>query len=202
MGKKLVAFAIAVGFLGVLGSPALAVNKEGAKCTVAGKTVTVAGKKLVCVKVAKTLKWIAVSTPATTVAPTTTTTTAVAPTTTTTTVAADRTAPTVTLARNAGSSSSSTILFTVTGNEAINCATLSYENNVDFTFTRISLINSITQSSTTVCTISAQSTAERGATVARASILTAATTFAVSDTAGNAQTTLLGSPQQTWVLRT
>ena len=123
-------------------------------------------------------------------------------TTTTTTVAVDRTAPTVTLARNAGSSSSSTILFTVTGNEAINCATLSFTNNVDFTFTRISFINSITQTSTSVCTISASSTAERGDTVARASILTAAATFSVSDTAGNAQTTLLGSPQQTWVLRT
>jgi hypothetical protein len=115
-------------------------------------------------------------------------------------VAVDRTAPTVTLARNAGSSSSSTILFTVTGNEAINCATLSYDNGVDFTFTRISRINSITQSSTTVCTISAQSTAERG-DISRASILTAATTFSISDTAGNAQTTLLGSPQQTWVQR-
>ena len=54
MGKKLVSLAIAVGVFGVLSSPALAVNKEGAKCTVAGKTVTVAGKKLVCAKVAKT----------------------------------------------------------------------------------------------------------------------------------------------------
>jgi hypothetical protein len=78
---------------------------------------------------------------------------------------------------------------------------LSYDNGVDFTFTRISRINSITQSSTTVCTISAQSTAERG-DIARVSILTAATTFSISDTAGNAQTTLLGSPQQTWVQRT
>ncbi|NBY60797.1 MAG: hypothetical protein EB028_04770 [Actinobacteria bacterium] len=92
-------------------------------------------------------------------------------------------------------------MFTVTGNEAINCATLSYDNGVDFTFTRISRINSITQSSTTVCTISAQSTQERGDTVARAATLTAAATFSISDTAGNAQTTLLGSPQTTWVLR-
>jgi len=89
----------------------------------------------------------------------------------------------------------------VTGNEAINCSTLSVESGVDFTFTRISRIDTITQTSTTVCTISAQSTAERGGTVARASILTAASTFSITDTAGNAQTTLLGSPQQTWVLR-
>ncbi|NBY61851.1 MAG: hypothetical protein EBQ54_05995, partial [Actinobacteria bacterium] len=72
MGKKLVAVAVAVCFVGVLGSPASAVNKDGAKCTVAGKVVSVAGKKLICAKVAKTLKWIAVSAPTTTAAPTTT----------------------------------------------------------------------------------------------------------------------------------
>lgn len=37
----------------------LAANKEGAKCTIAGKIVSVSGKKLVCAQVAKSLKWIA-----------------------------------------------------------------------------------------------------------------------------------------------
>ena len=95
MGKKIVSLVIAVSVFGVLTSPVQAATKEGAKCSVAGKTVTVAGRKLVCAKVAKTLKWIAVSAPATTVAPSTTaastttvastTTTTVAPTTTTST---------------------------------------------------------------------------------------------------------------------
>ena len=52
-----------------------------------------------------------------------------------------------------------------------------------------------------MCTISAQSTAEPGDTNPRASSLTAATSFSISDTAGNAQTVLSGSPQTIWVLR-
>ncbi|MFM8003341.1 MAG: hypothetical protein ACKPAJ_13165, partial [Actinomycetota bacterium] len=65
--------AIAIATL-VVSSPALSANKEGAKCTTAGKIVKVADKKLVCVKSAKTLKWVAlpaVASTTTTVAATT-----------------------------------------------------------------------------------------------------------------------------------
>ena len=196
MRKTLACGLIALSLLGVSGSPAQAAKKAGDTCAVAGKVINVAGVKLVCTKLGKNLKWVLV--------PVATTTTTVAVTTTiatTTTVAGDRTAPIVTLARFGGTSTSPTLSFTVTGNESINCATLSPTSGVDFTFTRISGINSITQTSTTVCTISAQSTAERGDTEFRASILTAASTFSITDSAGNAQTTLLGSPQQIWVKR-
>jgi hypothetical protein len=68
-------------------------------------------------------------------------------------------------------------------------------------FTRISRINSIVQTTEDVCTISVQSTAEPGDTNPRESSLAAASTFSVSDTAGNTQTTLSGSPQTIWVQR-
>jgi hypothetical protein len=94
-----------------------------------------------------------------------------------------------------------TLTFTVTGNEPIRCSTLSSSEGVDFVFTRISRINSIVQSAEDVCTISVQSTAEPGDTNARESTLAAASTFSVSDTAGNVQSVLSGSPQTIWVQR-
>jgi hypothetical protein len=78
---------------------------------------------------------------------------------------------------------------------------LSSSEGVDFRFTRISRINSIVQTTEDVCTISVQSTAEPGDTNPRESSLAAASTFSVSDTAGNTQTTLSGSPQSIWVQR-
>jgi hypothetical protein len=116
-------------------------------------------------------------------------------------VGGDRTAPVVTLGRSTGSSGVATLTFTVTGNESIVCSTLSIVEGVDFRFTRISRINSITQTSEDVCTISVQSTAEPGDTNPRESSLAAASTFSITDRAGNAQTTLSGSPQTIWVQR-
>ena len=196
--KKVLVPAIVLSLIGLSGSPALAANKEGAKCLTAGKIVTVSGKKLVCAKVAKSLKWVAVGGKAvttTTVAPTTT----VAATTTTTTVAA-AVKPIVTLLREGGTSTSASVNYTVTGDKDINCATLSTVIGVDFNGTRISRINSIVQTSTKVCTVNAQSTAERDGDT-RETILAAATTFSVADTAGVVQTVLLGSPQSIWVTR-
>jgi hypothetical protein len=196
--KKLLAPAIVLSLIGLSVSPALAANKEGAKCTTAGKIVTVSGKKLVCAKVAKNLKWVAVGGKAvttTTVAPTTT----VAATTTTTTVAA-AVKPVVTLLREGGTSTSPSVNYTVTGDKDINCATLSTVIGVDFNVTRISQINSIVQTSTKVCTVNAQSIAERDGDT-RETILAAATTFSIADTAGVVQTVLLGSPQSIWVTR-
>ena len=196
--KKILAPAIVLSLIGLSGSTAFAANKEGAKCTTAGKIVTVSGKKLVCAKVAKTLKWVAVGGKAvttTTVAPTTT----VAATTTTTTVAA-AVKPVVTLLREGGTSTSASVNYTVTGDKDINCATLSTVIGVDFNVTRISRINSIVQTSAKVCTVNAQSIAERDNDT-RETILAAATTFSIADTAGVVQTVLLGSPQSIWVTR-
>ncbi len=138
------------------------------------------------------------TTPTTTVAPSTTSTT-VAPSTTTTTLP-DTTPPTVTLARSAATSSSAPISFTVTGNEDINCATLSLTAGTDFTLTNISTITSITQTSSDVCTIIAVSTATTNGD-AVVSTLTRASTFSIDDTAGNSQTVLAGSPQSVTVTR-
>ena len=196
--KKLLAPAIVLSLIGLSGSPALAANKEGAKCMTAGKIVTVSGKKLVCAKVAKSLKWVAVGGKAvttTTVAPTTT----VAATTTTTTVAA-AVKPIVTLLRAGGTSTSPSVNYTVTGDKDLSCATLSTVLGVDFNGTRISHINSIVQTSAKVCTVNAQSIAEADGDT-RETILSAATTFSIADTAGVVQTVLLGSPQSIWVTR-
>ena len=195
--KKLLAPAIVLSLIGLSGSPALAANKEGAKCTTAGKIVTVSGKKLVCAKVAKNLKWVALTTPAvttTTAAPTTT----VAATTTTTTIAAVK--PVVTLLRAGGTSTSPSVNYTVTGDKDLNCTTLSTVIGVDFATKYISAINSVVQTSAKVCTVNAQSRAERDNT-AYETVLSAATTFAIADTSGNVQSVLLGSPQTIWVTR-
>ena len=195
--KKLLAPAIVLSLIGLSGSPALAANKEGAKCLTAGKIVTVSGKKLVCKKFAKSLKWVALTTPAvttTTAAPTTT----VAATTTTTTIAAVK--PVVTLLRAGGTSTSPSVNYTVTGDKDLDCTTLSTVIGVDFTTKYISAINSVVQTSAKVCTVNAQSRAERDNTVYD-TVLSAATTFAIADTSGNVQTVLLGSPQTIWVTR-
>ena len=191
--------------------------RSGAKCVKAGKIIDVAGTKFVCAKSGKKLAWTIVSvatTTTTTVAPSTTTTVAATTTTTTSsttssttttttttsTIAADRTPPVVTLLRGAGSSSSSTLTFTVTGDETIKCSTLSSTYDEDFTWDKISIITVIVQTSPTVCTITANSTAERDNDDHLAT-LRASARFSITDTAGNVQTKLLGSPQSTTVKR-
>ncbi|CAB4888376.1 unannotated protein [freshwater metagenome] len=105
---------------------------------------------------------------------------------------------TVTLAASAATSSSPTITFTITGNQNIDCTTLSATANEDFTFTNISAITAISQTSSTVCTITATSTAIANG-VAVISTLRAADSFSITDTNGNAQTTLLNAPQSVTV---
>ena len=195
--KKFLAPAIVLSLIGLSGSQVLAANKEGAKCTTAGKIVTVSGKKLVCAKVAKTLKWVAVGGNAVTTTTTAAPTTTVAATTTTVAAAAK---PVVTLLRAGGTSTSASVNYTVTGDKDLSCATLSTVLGVDFNGTRISRINSIVQTSAKVCTVNAQSIAEADGDT-RETILAAASTFAISDTDGNVQTTLAGSPQSIWVTR-
>ena len=194
--KKFLVPAIISSLIGLSGSPVLAANKAGDSCKVAGRVVTTSVQKLVCAKVAKNLKWVALTAPAvtTTIAPTTT----VAATTTTTTIAAVK--PVVTLLRAGGTSTSASVNYTVTGDKDIDCTTLSTTIGVDFTTKYISVINSVVQTSAKVCTVNAQSRAERDNT-AYETVLRAATTFAIADTSGNVQTVLLGSPQTIWVTR-
>lgn len=112
------------------------------------------------------------------------------------TVTVDSTAPTaVTLAASSTTSSSATITFTVTGSEDLDCTTLSTTSGVDFTLAGMSAISSIAQTSGSVCTITATSTATAGGTAVTSTLTAVALTFSVSDTAGNEQTTLSGSPQ-------
>jgi hypothetical protein len=195
--KKILAPAIVLSLIGLSGSQVLAENKEGAKCTNAGKIVTVSGKKLVCA-ISKSLKWVTVGGKAVTTTTTAAPTTTVAVTTTTTIAAAAK--PVVTLLRAGGTSTSASVNYTVTGDKDLDCATLSTVIGVDFNVTRISRINSIVQTSAKVCTVNAQSIAERDNDT-RETILAAATTFSIADTAGLVQTVLLGSPQSIWVTR-
>ena len=196
--KKLLAPAIVLSLVGLSGSPALAANRVGDSCKVAGRVVSTSVQKLVCAKVAKKLKWVALTAPAptttTTVAPTTT----VAATTTTTTIAAVK--PIVTLLRAGGTSTSPSVNYTVTGDRDLDCTTLSTVIGVDFATKYISAINSVVQTSAKVCTVNAQSRAARDNT-AYDTVLSAAATFAIADTSGNVQTSLLGSPQTIWVTR-
>ena len=198
MAKKLLAPAIVLSLVGLSGSPALAANRVGDSCKVAGRVVSTSVQKLVCAKVAKKLKWVALTAPAptttTTVAPTTT----VAATTTTTTIAAVK--PIVTLLRAGGTSTSPSVNYTVTGDRDLDCTTLSTVIGVDFATKYISAINSVVQTSAKVCTVNAQSRAARDNT-AYDTVLSAAATFAIADTSGNVQTVLLGSPQTIWVTR-
>ena len=192
--KKLLAPAIVLSLVGLSGSPALAANKLGDSCNVAGRVVSTSVQKLVCAKVAKKLKWVALTAPAatTTIAPTTTIAA------TTTTIAAVK--PVVTLLRAGGTSTSESVNYTVTGDKFLDCTTLSIVIGVDFTTKYISEINSIVQTSAKVCTVNAQSRAPRDNT-AYDTVLSAAATFAIADTSGNVQTVLLGSPQTIWVTR-
>ena len=202
MHKKFALVVAATALIGLSSSNALAANKEGAKCTTPGQIVKVASTRLVCARISKTLKWVVIParvvvTTTTTVAPTTT---VAATTTTSTTLAASKTKPVVTLLREKGTSTSASVNYTVTGDKDIDCTTLSTTIGVDFTTKYISAINSIVQTSSKVCTVNAQSRAERDNT-AYETVLRAATTFAISDTNGNIQTELLGSPQTIWVTR-
>ena len=190
--------AVVLAFSGLVVSPALAANKEGAKCTTAGKIVNASGKKLVCAKVAKTLKWINISAPATTttVAPTTT----VATTTTTTTIPLSKRKPVVTLMRSYGTAYRSSVSYIVESDKPVDCYTLSRELGEDFVGTRISRIDSIGQPEPHLCVVEVQAIALADGDT-REIILAAASTFSIVDRDGNIQTTLLGSPQSIWVTR-
>ena len=196
--KKLLAPAIVLSLVTLSGSPALAANKAGDSCKVAGRVVTTGVQKLVCAKVAKNLKWVALTAPAatTTAAPTTT----VAATTTTTTIPLSRTKPVVTLKRSYGTATRSSVSYTVTSDKPVDCTSLSTTLGVDFDGTRISRIDGISQAEPHICVVEVQAIAFTDGDT-REIILAVASTFSIIDRDGNIQTTLLGSPQSIWVTR-
>jgi hypothetical protein len=199
MIKKIASLSLALGLVGVFSAPAFAAIKEGAKCTTAGKIVNASGKKLVCAKVAKTLKWINISAPATTTS--VTPTTIVAPiTTTTTTIPLSKRKPVVTLMRSYGTASRSSVSYIVESDKPVNCYSLSLTLGEDFVGTRISRIDSIGQPEPHLCVVEVQAIALADGDT-REIILAAASTFSIVDRDGNIQTTLLGSPQSIWVTR-
>lgn len=196
--KKLLAPAIVLSLVTLSGSPALAANKAGDSCKVAGRVVTTSVQKLVCAKVAKNLKWVALTAPAatTTAAPTTT----VAATTTTTTIPLSKTKPVVTLKRSYGTATRSSVSYTVTSDKPVDCTSLSTTLGVDFDGTRISRIDGIGQPEPHICVVEVQAIAFTDGDT-REIILARASTFSIIDRDGNIQTTLLGSPQSIWVTR-
>ena len=196
--KKLLAPAIVLSLVTLSGSPALAANKAGDSCKVAGRVVTTGVQKLVCAKVAKNLKWVALTAPAatTTAAPTTT----VAATTTTTTIPLSKTKPVVTLKRSYGTATRSSVSYTVTSDKPVDCTSLSTTLGVDFDGTRISRIDGISQAEPHICVVEVQAIAFTDGDT-REIILAVASTFSIIDRDGNIQTTLLGSPQSIWVTR-
>ena len=196
--KKLLAPAIVLSLVTLSGSPALAANKAGDSCKVAGRVVTTGVQKLVCAKVVKNLKWVALTAPAatTTAAPTTT----VAATTTTTTIPLSKTKPVVTLKRSYGTATRSSVSYTVTSDKPVDCTSLSTTLGVDFDGTRISRIDGISQAEPHICVVEVQAIAFTDGDT-REIILAVASTFSIIDRDGNIQTTLLGSPQSIWVTR-
>ena len=109
----------------------------------------------------------------------------------------DTTAPTVTLAASAATSVSSTVFFTITGDEQIRCTDL--DSADDFTTTNLTIV-SFTQTTSTVCTITATSSATAGGGAVTSTLASkTGGGFSIRDLAGNPQTTLTGSPQQTVV---
>ena len=191
--KKLFSVLISVAVLAGAGAPAIAASKEGASCKVAGRVVTVNSQKLVCAKVAKTLKWINISAPSAT-------TTTVAPTTTTTTIPLSKRKPVVTLMRSYGTAYRSSVSYIVESDKPVDCFTLSRTLGEDFVGTRISRIDSIGQPEPHLCVVEVQAIALADGDT-REIILAAASTFSIVDRDGNIQTTLLGSPQSIWVTR-
>jgi hypothetical protein len=197
--KKLGFVAIFASLFILTGVPVQAANKEGAKCKTAGQIVKVSGKRLVCAKVAKNLKWVNL-TPPTTTTSTAAPTTTVATTTTTTTIPLSRRKPTVTLMRSYGTAYRSSVSYIVESDKPVDCFTLSRELGEDFVGTRISRIDSIGQPEPHLCVVEVQAIALADGDT-REIILAAASTFSIIDRDGNIQTTLLGSPQSIWVTR-
>ncbi|MEY5059327.1 MAG: hypothetical protein RJA51_1074, partial [Actinomycetota bacterium] len=105
-------------------------------------------------------------------------------------VIADTTAPVLVLAAVSATSSSQNLSFTLTGNEAVDCNTVT---SADFVLTAVDQVDSVTQTTPTRCTISATSSVAPGSS--GTSSLRASSGFSVEDEYGNAATSISsGSP--------
>ena len=100
----------------------------------------------------------------------------------------DGTPPTVTVSASGSSSSTRTVTFLVSANEPIDCTTVT---SADFTGTNVSSFDSVVQSTASTCTVAVTSSILPGGSGTTS--LAASGSFSVSDTAGNAQTTLVVS---------
>ena len=102
----------------------------------------------------------------------------------------DTTAPVLTLAAVSSTSSNQNVSFTLTGNEPINCSTVTQN---DFILTGIDQIDAIVQTTSTRCTITATSSVSPGSS--GTSSLRASQSFSVDDVYGNSRLTIsAGSP--------
>ena len=110
------------------------------------------------------------------------------------TVTVDDSSPTVTLSVASSTAVVATISFKVTGNDAIDCSSLSTTIGTDFDVTNISSLVSIDQTSSSLCTVNARSVAAAGGG-SIVSTLESASSFSIADQAGNTQGTLIGSPK-------
>ena len=103
----------------------------------------------------------------------------------------DFTPPVLALAAPQSTSVVNSAAFTVTGNEAISCTTLSSTPGVDLTVTGGTLA-AVAQTNATTCTVTVTTAVAAGAT--GNVVLTKAAGFSMTDVAGNAQTSISGSP--------
>ena len=102
----------------------------------------------------------------------------------------DTTAPVLTLAAFSSTSSNQNVSFTLTGNEPIDCSTVTQN---DFILTGIDQIDAIVQTTSTRCTITATSSVSPGSS--GTSSLRASQSFSVDDVYGNSRLTIsAGSP--------
>jgi len=102
----------------------------------------------------------------------------------------DTTAPVLTLAAVSSTSSNQNVSFTLTGNEPINCSTVTQN---DFILTGRDQIDAIVQTTSTRCTITATSSVSPGSS--GTSSLRASQSFSVDDAYGNSRLTIsAGSP--------
>lgn len=110
-------------------------------------------------------------------------------------VISDTTAPVLALAAASSTSSNQNLVFTLTGDEPIDCTTVT---STDFVLTNIDQIDSVTQTSSARCTISATSSVNPGSS--GTSSIRGSSSFSVEDAYGNARTSISsGSPASTVV---
>lgn len=109
----------------------------------------------------------------------------------TTLIEPDNSAPTLTLSAKISTLTSNSAVFVVSGNEPLNCNSISTINGVDFSFGSFTTISQIVSVGNT-CEISVQTAVAQGASLTIS--LSPTASFAVSDISGNVQSSISGTP--------